>query len=315
MNRHTFILASLAVILFASCEKVIEFDDSVTSPQPVLNAVPSAGKQLFVNYTYSRFFLDTANAHPISDVDMVVTVNGTDYRPISENHCNYFFDYIPQEDDNLSIRVQSAAGTATATTFIPRSPRISTPYTFERDSVFRTLVVNFNIDDHPDYHNYYRFTISQRDSGARYIPYRDVYDTIDTSYNTIFFCFDHAITDPTAAATQALGGYLYQQLLTTDKLIDGQNHNTTLMLIMLRDTNEVGTYLHQYTLNVESVTPERYQYLQDIDNATSITQLITEPAPVYSNVDGALGIFAGNARRSFPLFTIVNNNDPKPPHK
>ncbi len=312
MKHIVTILIAASLIALSSCEKVIEFDDSLTSPQPVLNAILTEGNQMFVNYTYSRFFLDTNNAHPIADVDMVVTANGTDYRPVSVDGCNYFFDYVPQEDDQLSILVQSAAGTATAQTSIPRNPRISTPYAILRDSVFRTLVINFNIDDHPDYDNYYRFTISQRDSGARYRPYREVYDTIDTTYHTIFFCFDRQLTDPTAAATQALGGYLYQQLLTTDKLIDGQNHNTTLMLIMLRDTNEVGTFLHQYSLTVESVSPERYKYLQDLETATSITQLITEPAPVYSNVNGALGLFAGNARRTYPLYTVVNENDTVP---
>ena len=98
-----------------------------------------------------------------------------------------------------------------------------------------------------------------------------------------------------------MGGYIYTQLLTTDKLIDGQRHNTTIMMILLRDTNEVAPFIHEYTLNVESVTPERYQYLQDIEQATSIMQLITEPAPVYSNVNGALGIFAGNSKVTFPL--------------
>ena len=312
MKHIAPILIAAGLFVLASCEKVIEFDDSLTSPSPVLNAIATEGNQLFVNYTYSRFFLDTNNAHPIADVDMVVTANGTDYRPVSVDGCNYFFDYIPHEDDQLGIRVLSAAGEASARTIIPRNPRISTPNVFLQDSVFRTLVINFNIDDHPDYDNYYRFTISQRDSGARYRPYREVYDTIDTTYHTIFFCFDRQLTDPTAAATQALGGYLYQQLLTTDKLIDGQDHNTTLMLIMLRDTNEVGTFLHQYSLTVESVSPERYKYLQDLETATSITQLITEPAPVYSNVNGALGLFAGNARRTYPLYTVVNENDTVP---
>ena len=295
-------LLLIAMLMAVSCEKVIEFDPSGTHSKPVLNAIPSAGQQLFVYYSYSRFFLDTNNVHPIGDVDMVVTANGQEYRPVSVNGCNYFFNYTPQENDQIDILINSAAGTTTASTFIPRMPRISTPFSYvNSDSVFNLLMVNFNIDDHPGYDNYYRFTISQRDSGARYIPYRDTYDTIDTSYNTFFFCFDKAITDTSAAATEALGGYLYTQLLTTDKLIDGQNHNATIMLILLRDTNEVGTYLHQYTLNVESVTPERYRYLHDLDNATSITQLITEPAPVYSNVSGALGIFAGSAKVSYPL--------------
>ena len=48
--------------------------------------------------------------------------------------------------------------------------------------------------------------------------------------------------------------------------------------------------------------------MQDLSSANSITQIITEPAPVYSNVQGALGIFAGNARLDFPLATLVTDS-------
>lgn len=301
MPRILFSTIIVLALLASSCEKVIDFDASNTRPIPVLNAIPTAGQQLFVNYSYTRFFLDTVNSHPVDNVNMVVTANGQEYRPVSINGSNYFFDYIPQEDDQLSIHILSDAGEVAANTYIPRMPRISNPRVFVWDTVFNMLTINFDIDDHPDYHNYYRFTISQRDSGCRHIPYLDKYDTIDTTRNTFFFCQDKALTDPTAAATEALGGYIYTQLLTTDKLIDGQRHNTTIMMILLRDTNEVAPFIHEYTLNVESVTPERYQYLQDIEQATSIMQLITEPAPVYSNVNGALGIFAGSSKVTFPL--------------
>ena len=274
MPRILFSSIIVLALLVSSCEKVIDFDASNTRPTPVLNAIPTAGQQLFVNYSYTRFFLDTVNSHPVGNVNMVVTANGQEYRPVSINGSNYFFDYTPQEDDQLSIHILSDAGEVAANTYIPRMPRISNPRVFVWDTVFNMLTINFDIDE---------------------------YDTIDTTRNTFFFCQDKALTDPTAAATEALGGYIYTQLLTTDKLIDGQRHNTTIMMILLRDTNEVEPFIHEYTLNVESVTPERYQYLQDIEQATSIMQLITEPAPVYSNVNGALGIFAGSSKVTFPL--------------
>ena len=48
-------------LIFSSCEKIIPFDPSSSQPVLVLNAVPSAEKQLFVYFSYSHLFLDTSN--------------------------------------------------------------------------------------------------------------------------------------------------------------------------------------------------------------------------------------------------------------
>lgn len=316
MKKHHIIhlAVTLVLLLTVSCEKIIEFDTSVSQSEMVLNAVPSAEKQLFVNFSYTHFFLDTVNNHPIGDVSMKISVNGYDYYPVSVNRCNYFFDYTVQEDDSLYISIHAGDREVTSHTTVPRMPRISTPMTYVSDTgTFNLLLINFNIDDHPNYKDYYCITLHQRDSGSHYIPYLDIYDTIDTVYNTFFFCNDRAFVDPDAVQSMAVGGFVASnQLLAPDDKFDGQNHNTTLTLILLRDTNEVVPYIHQYTLDVEAVSPDRYRYLNDIANATSMLQLLTEPPAVYSNVQGALGIFAANARRQFPLITLTGGTLPPP---
>ena len=306
------ILITLLVLTLASCEKVIPFDTSVSQPEMVLNGVPSAGKQLFVYFAHTHFFLDSTNNQPLGGVDMAVTVNGSNYRPTSVSRCNYFFDYTVQEDDDISIRIHADGKDITAHTVVPPMPRISQPVAITTDTgVFRLLLVNFNIDDYPDHNDYYCISLRQRDSGCRYSPYFDRYDTIDTTYNTYFLCNDKDIIDPFIANNMAVSGFApFNQLLTTDTNFNGENHNTTLTLIRLTDTNEVIPYIHQYTLDIESVSPERYRYLQDIANATSMLQLLTEPPAVYSNVNGALGIFAANARRTFPLVTLTGGTRP-----
>ena len=286
--------------LFAGCERVIEFDIDSES-QLVLNAVPSSQRQLFVNFGYSRFFLE--DIYPaVPGADLVVSVNGTEYRPDSVSGNNYFFNYILQDDDSVAVRVRAGDHTVTAHTHVPRMPRVSPPLAFiDSSGVFNLLTINFNIDDYPGYPEYYCLSVTQRDSGLRYRPYYDRFDTIDTTYNTLFCSLDKSLNTPEVDANEALGGYFYTQLLANDKAIDGTNHNTTILIILLKDTNEVEPFIHQYTLNVESVTPDRFRYLKELANATSMMQLFTEPAPVHSNVIGALGIFAGNARYSAPL--------------
>ena len=305
MKTFRLFLAALLVLSLSACEKVIKVDPLDAPSQLVLNGIPSAEKQCFVYFANSHFFLDTSNNHPVDDVDMLLDVNGTQYRPTSVDRCRYYFDYVAQADDSLSIRVQAGDRLVTSSTYVPRMPQISNPIAYiDSDSTFNLMVVNFTLTDPANYPNYYRFLITQRDSGSIYIPYFDYSDTIDTTYNSIFFCLDKALTSPNAAATEALGGYLYTQLLTTDANIDGSSHNASILVILLRDTNEIQPYIHQYGLSIECVTPDRYRYLQNIDAISSMMSLIAEPPEVYSNVNGALGIFAGNAKQTFPLLTI-----------
>lgn len=309
----------LPIVLLTSCEDVIEFDTAVSESQLVLNGVPSCEKRLTLFFGYSRFFLQASNDNPVADAQVVVSVNGIDYHPDSVRRCSYYFPYTLHDDDSVAVHITAGGNTITAHTYVPRMPQISTPMAFvDSSDVFNCLVANFNICDHPNYKEYYCITITQHDSGSRYNGFFQRFDTIDTTYSTFFLCgrlspaglvADPDLTGSDAAASVALGGYFFDRLLTTDKHIDGTTHNTTLLVMLLKDTNEVYPYVHQYSLNIESVTRDRYQYLQELTNATSLTQYFTEPAPVYSNVQGALGIFAGNARRTFPLYTLTTGKE------
>ena len=311
---HWAFAAVLFILLMASCEKVIEFDTSISQSELVLNAVPSAQQQLFVNFAYTHFFLDTVHGYPLKDANIVMSINGNNYYPSTQKGSNYFFDYTLQEDDSLFVTINAGGRIITSHTTVPRMPIITNPVAQTNDTgAFHLMVVNFNIDDHPNYKDYYCISIRQRDSGSHYIPYLDIYDTIDTTYNTLFLCNDKALIDPTLAAEMSFRGFVpADRLMSSDEMFDGQLHNTTLMLILLRDTNEVQPYIHQYTLDVETVSPDRFRYLKDIANATSMLQLLTEPPAIYSNVQGALGIFAANARRQFPLITLNGGTLPPP---
>lgn len=311
---HWVFAAVLSILFMTSCEKVIEFDTSISQSELVLNAVPSAQQQLFVNFAHTHFFLDTVNGYPLQDANIVMSINGNTYHPSTQKGCNYFFDYTLQEDDSLFVTIDAGDRTITSHTTVPRIPVITNPIAQTNDTgAFHLMIVNFNIDDHPNYKDYYCISIRQRDSGSHYIPYLDRYDTIDTTYNTLFLCNDKALIDPTLAAEMSYRGFVpADRLLSSDEKFDGRLHNTTLLLILLRDTNEVQPYIHQYTLDVETVSPDRFRYLKDIANATSMLQLLTEPPAVYSNVQGALGIFAANARCQFPLITITGGTLPPP---
>ncbi|MBP5541800.1 MAG: DUF4249 domain-containing protein [Bacteroidales bacterium] len=305
------VLSSYLLLLFASCEEVIPVDPTTSEAMLVLNGVPSSGRQMSVFFAYSRYFLDNSNNHPVEGAVVTMDVNGHSFRPDSVVRCNYWFPYILQDDDTVAVRVNMDGNLVSAKTYVPRSPQVENLVAVVDTSgtlgeamglgAFRLLAVGFDLKDYPDHDDYYCITVDQRDSGTHYRPYFDIYDTVDTTRLTYFVCLDKKLISPEVAAIPGLGDAFFNRLIFSDDLIEGKNHRVSLMLLLLRDTTEVEPFIHEYTLHVESVTPERVKYLKDIATATSQLQIFSEPAPVYSNVDGALGIFAGNARRTYPL--------------
>ncbi len=305
------VLSSYLLLLFASCEEVIPVDPTTSEAMLVLNGVPSSGRQMSVFFAYSRYFLDESNNHPVEGAVVTMEVNGHSYRPDSMVRCNYWFPYTLQDDDTVTVRVDVGGTLVSAKTYVPRMPQVENLMAVIDTSgqvgesmglgAFRLLAIGFDLQDYPNHDDYYCITVDQRDSGTHYWNYFNTYDTVDTTYLTYFVCLDKKLISPDVAAIQGMGDAFFNRLIFADDHIEGKNHHVSLMLLLLRDTTEVEPFIHEYTLHVESVTPERVKYLKDIATATSQLQIFSEPAPVYSNVDGALGIFAGNARRTYPL--------------
>lgn len=297
-----YILIIISLLLFASCEKVLDVEIDDSNRLMVLNAVPSSGKPLSVNFTYSHFFLDTVTLHPVQGARIAITVNGTRMSPSQISGCNYYFPYTLNDDDRLHIDISANGQNISADTYVPRSPQISNLEAHVDTSHALTLLnIDFDLADHANYSDYYHFIITSRDSGQRRDIWTDSIEMVDTIVNKMFLCFDQLLASSDVVAVQPLAGYFFNRLLTTDSLIDGRNHHVRLQVIMLVDTNEIAPFTHQYTLEVETITLDRFRYLRDADNATSMPMLIADPMPVYTNVKGGYGIFAGNARKSFAL--------------
>ncbi len=306
MKRYIILL--FALFFFCSCEKVLDFDEGSSHRHMVLNAVPSAGEELFVNFGYSHLFLDSNVTYPVEGADIVVNLNGEPLRPTSVLGCNYFFGRTLNEDDVLDVQVNACGKTMTASTYVPRFPQMTTPFCIvDTSDVFDYCNVSFRLTDLPDRDEYYRFRIQERDSGSRMNPWTNELDTVDTVYTTYFLCLDMPLFDNNKltaglSETESLGGYFYEQLLASDSLFNGESISVAFQLLLLVDTNEVEPFIHQYTLEVESMTAERYRYLKQVSTANSLMQFFTEPSQVYGNVTGgALGVFSGNAKRIFPL--------------
>lgn len=307
MKRNIILYAMLllAGLFFASCEKVLDVDDSGANDLLVLNGVPSAGRQAFVYLSHSHFFLDSSITHPVSEAALTLTVNGIPYTPDSLSGCKYFFPYTCQPGDTMSISVTSPDGNLQAKTYVPLYPEINNFSVSEFASPsFNFYWAQYTLCDHPDNPEYYYLKVEVRDSGMRFNEWTRQFDTVDTLHSTYFLMPNNPeLTSSDVSPNEALGGYLYTSLMSLDSRIDGLNYPVNLYIMLLKDTNEVNDSLHLfkhwYTITIESVTPARLRYLISVAQNLSSFSFFTEPVQPFSNIQGGVGIFAGSSKWQF----------------
>lgn len=306
--KHTLrILFLFAISLpLVGCEKVLDIDDSGANDKMVVNAVPMAGRRAFINFTNTHFFLDSVGNHPVDGATVSLFINGVPSVNDSTSRCNYFFADTLRPLDSLRLFIATPKGNISAATYVPPVPKAGDLRVVEWASpTFNLFVVPFNLADSAGFAEYYTLSVTVRDSGMRYEPWQDRYRTIDTVSHTYFILNNNAeITSNDVSPNIPLGGYLYSTLMFSDGLIDGRtDYPVNLFVPIYTDTNEVRDsvhlFKHWYSVNVESVTYDRMRYLISVARANSMTSFFAEQSQPYTNLDGALGIFAGASRWTY----------------
>lgn len=306
MKRIVYIFFLVLVATsFASCEKVLDVDDSGANDLLVLNGVPAAGRQAFVYFSHTHFFLDSSITHPVDGAAPTLTVNGVPYSPDSVSGCKYFFPYTCQPGDSLSIDITSPSGNVHGKTYVPLYPEVKnfTVREFASPS-FNFYWAQYNLCDHAGTPEYYYLKVEVRDSGMRFNEWTRQFDTVDTVHATYFLMPSNPeLTASDVSPNEALGGYLYTSLMSTDRRIDGQDYAVNLYILLLKDTNEVNDSLHVfkhwYDITIESVTPARLRYLISVAQNLNTVSFFAEPVQPYTNIEGGVGIFAGSSKWKF----------------
>lgn len=299
MKRNLLILFAAALLL-ASCEKIVDIED-VGQHELVLNGVPTPDRRAFVYFAQTRFFLDSSNNQQVVPDNMVLTVNGVPMTPDSVSRSRYFFPYTLQEDDTLTIDISARGHDVHARTYVPRYPDVNnvTAAYFASPS-FNFHVVNLRLDDRAGVNEYYNVVVTERDSGLRYNAWGDSLELVDTVASTFFLVpYNPEVTSNDVCPFIPLGGYLYSRLMFLDRNIDGQQYPMQLYIIQTVDTNERPPFKHEYMIDVESVTPARWNYMLSAASQNSMYSFFAEQGEVYGNVEGAVGVFAGSASRHY----------------
>lgn len=300
------LLLLLLGVTLVSCEKVLDVDDSGAGDILVLNGIPSAGQRAFVYFSHSHFFLDNSITHPVEGAAPTLSVNGVPYTPDSISGCKYFFPYICQPGDSLAIDITSVEGNVHGKTYVPLYPDVTDFNVKEFASPsFNFYWASYTLHDHLNNPEYYYLKVEVRDSGMRFNDWTRQFDTVDTVHSTYFLLPNNPeITSNDVSPNEALGGYLYSSLISTDRRIDGQDYAVNLYILLLKDTNEVNDSLHVfkhwYDITIESITLDRLRYLISVSQNLNTVSFFAEPVQPFTNIEGGgVGIFSGSAKWKF----------------
>lgn len=312
--KHLALLVALCLI--SSCQKVVEFDIDNLENHVVLNGVPSVDSTMFVNVSYSRFFLDNSQYLPATGAQITLWVNGT---PMSSNRYekgNYFFPYTVTEGDSLRVEVLlDGRQPVSAATRVPHKPLVdSVMAILDTNQIIPTMAIHCRLHD-PIGTNYYRFFVIERDSGERFNTWTQEIEHIDTLGTTYFSCTDPNLIDAEASATEALLGTFFGELMCKDVHFDGQDYNIDLGLISFRDTAEHEGFTRWYWLCIESLSVDYFNYRTSVSKANGMSSYFAEPEKLYTNVQNGLGILGGKARIKIPLTVTYATPQDETKHK
>ena len=145
--------------------------------------------------------------------------------------------------------------------------------------------------------NFYRIGVYRRVKASQLATGEVVPDSIYESiwvedfspgWSCGYFADDVADVDPTDVGGVS-GGVLCEEFVVTDRLFDGKDYSWSGTTLGGSD----GRGRKEFRLIISSLSEDYYRYLQSLERNVFHDPLTQEPIPMYSNVSGGLGVFAG----------------------
>ena len=310
----------IALGILTSCEKQIDIDVEDLQPKLVVNALGSTDSALTVALTESRpifGFHSSDDGFPgVTDATVSLTVNGSTTYTANRDSNRYSLPYIPQAGDRLSLTVNRPGHTsATATAVVPNAPAVGSIAPPETTTSTTFSIPLSNPTTTADY--YY---ITMRRDDTVFYTYVDADNTvalIDTQFRSTPWleCSDQLVVSEVDVLglidEMGVPTYYGDMLLFSDERFNGQQHNIQISIPFYDyyDYNYYqgltlsNTVTHcTYHIEVASISHDTYLYLksyQTLLNSDDIMGFLSEPVPLLSNFDGAIGHFGIANKRTF----------------
>ncbi len=338
MQKNIFILTVLCALLFSSCEKTIDFDGEGTAPMIVVNGLLVPGNPIEVSVSKSQSlltgsyffeFLTDAKVDLYIDGEFAETLIAeqsdepenpyydTGYRrwffkgqTIAENGKTYRLEVTNEGlqavtcETTVPEPVQLMA-VDTATEFIPAD--------YGKQEM---LGVKIKFADDVENKNFYRIQVDQL-NGVN----KNYYSGTEQNSDTVFLSkqlalylnlFDPVFGGSTNEADEIVTGTPYNRYaLFDDGEISGEEYTVKVKILLnYRNTyrsdilDEDSGNFYERQIILYSLSPEYYEYLKSATNHFYYADdYFSEPVPVYSNVNGGMGIFAALDSASYSILS------------
>lgn len=282
MNRSFLHIALIVSVLslMCSCIKEVEFTGEETAPQPVVNAVVADGDSICnVQITNSMFFLRRGTFPFVTDADVTLHCNGTDF-PLALVHDSVYTTrrtFSAGDEISLSATIPSHGTLVSQTVVVPSQPVVVdavAEHSIETGNASLTLT----FCDNRAQRNYYRI---------------QVYHTVDdtsaiTSENYEYIsCYD--------TRTVVMDADFPSVNLGTDLLFSDIHFSTDTCKLKIDFLSSLQLD-NSYYVVFQNISESMYKYGSTLSSYyDSRNSPFSEPVQVYTNIDGGLGILAAKA--------------------
>lgn len=273
----------------SSCEQTIDLDYPQYEKLVIVNGYLSPGDpvKIWLNYSNSYTAEESSQFEPIKDAEVKLYEDGEffcrlPYADSVDNigdkamYLNRNYQPSPGKTYKLEVKVPGKT-LVTAQTKIPVQP----PFKIVQSNPPSDFLLT--IEDNPKEQNFY---LLQAINGFRFLD-----DSAVRKFSFIIETYDPIVENGEGLIKEDF-------IFCNDKLFDGANYNLTFML-----KPNVGFYDTAYSINkFYSITRDAYLYhqssLEQVDGEEFPFQddfylPISEPKPVYTNINNGMGIFAG----------------------
>ena len=320
--KNTYIQLAITLLLtvfIVSCETEIEFNGKETAPSMVINSILNPDSAVKVHITKSKFFLDLDGPFdPITNATVQLYANDKLIEALNSTGNGYYTGtYKPFPGDIIKIIARnnefdnvyssteipvtaSITSVDTTSTTTKTSPLIySGSYNDEgylnTDTVGtiseKKIKFTINIADRANYKNFYRLKVKHRsyyDNGT--------YSEHNTYFNSEDLVFGS--TSETELFEEENTNYYHE---FNDNLFDGKTYGLTFSISTFQynyfpgkepkdDPWSPTTIKQEILINIESISPAYYYYLNSRAKNNAYIEIFSEPVQIYNNIVNGIGI-------------------------
>ena len=315
---HNLLIVTFSILIFNSCEKVIEFNGEETKPMIVVNSFVTPDSLIYAQISKSKFFLSNKTGFDyINNADVSLYINNIFKEKLTFTSDGLYLSSLkPNTGDTIRFVITAnGLDDVESVSVIPDQPVI-----LSADTTFKISFTDFQLEGE-DTIGYYQagelgFRIKFKDESNRPDYYRltlKKHAVIDAGGGVTYEEVDYMPfilegfqnTNTGGGLFDIFGGIIVDsknQQLITDELFNGKEFVLKFTALSSRRMVKPGyedrffygsdnVVSEEYIVNLQGISKDMYLYLKSKEMSDGIMDgFFTEPVQIYNNISKGIGI-------------------------